>query len=57
MKMLKRWAYQGFWSKSALSDTNNSDAYKNGLCVAEIAGQNPNKQVTAIADFENAGEG
>ncbi len=57
MKMLKRWADQSFWSKSALSDTNNSDAYKNGLCVAEIAGQNPNKQITAIADFENAGQG
>ncbi|MCR5428904.1 MAG: DUF3502 domain-containing protein [Lachnospiraceae bacterium] len=57
MKMLKRWADQGFWSKSALSDTNNSDAYKNGLCVAEVAGQNPNKQITAIADFTNAGEG
>ncbi|MBE5832618.1 MAG: DUF3502 domain-containing protein [Butyrivibrio sp.] len=57
MKMLKRWADEGLWSKSALSDTNNSDAYKNGLCVAEVAGQNPNKQITAIADFENAGEG
>ncbi|MBR4671400.1 MAG: DUF3502 domain-containing protein [Butyrivibrio sp.] len=57
MKLLKRWADEGFWSKSALSDTNNSDAYKNGLCVAEVAGQNPNKQVTAIADFETAGQG
>ncbi len=57
MKLMKKWADAGFWSKSALSDTNNSDAYKNGLCVAEIAGQNPNKQVTAIADFTNAGEG
>ncbi|MBE5858211.1 MAG: DUF3502 domain-containing protein [Lachnospiraceae bacterium] len=57
MKLMKKWADEGFWSKSALSDTNNSDAYKNGLCVAEIAGQNPNKQVTAIADFTNAGEG
>ena len=57
MKMLKRWADEGFWSKSALSDTNNSDAYKNGLCVAEVAGQNPNKQITAIADFENTGNG
>ena len=57
MKMLKRWADEGFWSKSALSDTNNSDAYKNGLCVAEVAGQNPNKQITAIQDFENAGQG
>ncbi len=57
MKLMKKWADLGFWSKSALSDTNNSDAYKNGLCVAEVAGQNPNKQITAIADFENAGEG
>ncbi len=57
MKMLKRWADEGLWSKSALSDTNNSDAYKNGLCVAEVAGQNPNKQITAINDFANAGEG
>ena len=57
MKTMKRWADEGLWSKSALSDTNNSDAYKNGLCVAEVAGQNPNKQITAIADFENAGQG
>ena len=56
-KMLKRWADEGFWSRSALSDTNNSDSYKMGLCVAEIAGQNPNKQITAINDFEEAGEG
>ena len=55
MKMLKRWADAGFWSKSALSDTNNSDAYTNGLCVAEVAGQNPNKQITAVMDFKNSG--
>lgn len=51
VKLLKKWADLGFWSKSALSDTNDSEAYKNGLCVAEIAGQNPNKQITAISDF------
>lgn len=56
-KLLKSWADQGFWSRSALSDTNNSESYKTGLCVAEIAGQNPNKQITAINDFENAGDG
>lgn len=55
VKMLKRWADEGFWTKSALSDTNNSDSYKNGLCVAEVAGQNPNKQITAISDFKNSG--
>lgn len=52
VELMKKWADLGFWSKSALSDTNNSEAYKNGLCVAEIAGQNPNKQITAISDFE-----
>lgn len=56
-KLLKSWADQGFWSRSALSDTNNSESYKTGLCVAEVAGQNPNKQITAITDFENAGDG
>ena len=56
-KLLKSWADQGFWSRSALSDTNNSESYKTGLCVAEIAGQNPNKQITAINDFESAGDG
>lgn len=55
MKIMKKWADLGFWSKSALSDTNNSESYKNGLCVAEIAGQNPNKQITAINDFKNDG--
>lgn len=52
MRTLKRWADYGFWSKSALSDTNNSEAYKSGQCVAELAGQNPNKQIAAIQDFE-----
>ena len=56
-KILKRWADKGYWSRSALSDTNNSESYKNGLCVAQIAGMNPNKQITAISDFEDAGEG
>ena len=55
MKILKRWADKGYWSKSALSDTNNSEAYKNGLCVAEVAGQNPNKQITSISEFKNDG--
>ncbi|MDR3120771.1 MAG: DUF3502 domain-containing protein [Clostridiales bacterium] len=50
-KLLKRWADYGFWSKSALSDTNDVDSYKNGLCVALVAGQNPNKHITNIKDF------
>ncbi len=56
-KLLKSWADKGYWSRSALSDTNNAESYKNGLCVAQIAGMNPNKQITAMNDFETAGEG
>ena len=56
-EVAKRWAEKGYWSRSALSDTNNSESYKNGLCVAQVAGMNPNKQITAINDFEDAGEG
>ena len=51
VRMLKRWADSGFWSKSALSDTNDSEAYINGLCVALVAGQNPNKQITAMNEI------
>lgn len=57
MKMLKRWADYGFWSKSALSDTNDSESFKAGLCVAELAGQNPNKYITAINDLAEVGQG
>lgn len=56
-KLLKSWADKGYWSRSALSDTNNSESYKNGLCVAQVAGMNPNKQITAMNDFATAGEG
>ena len=49
-KMLKRWADLGFWSKSALSDTNDTEAYVNGLAVASVAGMNPNKHITAVND-------
>ncbi len=57
MNLMKKWADYGFWSKSALSDSNNSDSYKNGLCVAEPQGQNPAKYITSVSDFEKAGEG
>lgn len=50
-KLFKRWADMGFWSKSAISDTNDSEAYDNGLCVAMVAGQNPNKQIAAMTNF------
>ena len=51
MKLMKKWADMGFWSKSALSDTNDSEAYNNGLCIAEVAGMNPNKQIASATTF------
>lgn len=51
-KLMKKWADLGFWSKSALSDTNDAEAYNNGLCVAEVAGMNPNKQIASANTFE-----
>ena len=50
-KLFKSWADQGFWSKSCLSDTNDQEAYDNGLAVAEVAGMNPNKQITSANNF------
>ena len=50
-KLFKSWADQGFWSKSALSDTNDNEAYDNGLAVAEVAGMNPNKQISSANSF------
>ena len=51
MKLMKKWADMGFWSKSALSDTNDSEAYDNGLAIAEVAGMNPNKQISSANNF------
>lgn len=51
MKLMKKWADMGFWSKSALSDNNDSEAYTNGLCIAEVAGMNPNKQISSANTF------
>ena len=51
MKLMKKWADMGFWSKSALSDSNDSEAYTNGLCIAEVAGMNPNKQISSANTF------
>ena len=50
-KMFKSWADQGFWSRSALSDTNDNEAFDNGLAVAEISGINPNKHITSVQNF------
>lgn len=52
MKLMKKFADEGLWSRSALSDTNDADAYKNGVCAAVVAGQNPNKDIAAITEYE-----
>lgn len=49
MKMFKRWADKGFWSKSALSDKTDQTAFENGKVVAVLAGNNPNKYADAVA--------
>lgn len=47
MKLAKRWADMGFWSRSILSDTTDpGEKYDNGQAVALIFGQNPNKFAT-----------
>jgi len=52
-KLMKKWADLGFWSKSALSDPNIADAFTQGLCVAEVSGMNPNKNIAAVQTFQN----
>lgn len=52
MKIMKKWADLGFWSRSALSDSGDSEDFDNGLCVAKISGQNPNKYITSVTNFE-----
>jgi len=46
-KMFKRWADMGFWSRSALYEMRDEDAFRDGGCVAQIAGQYPYKYAAA----------
>lgn len=43
MKMFKRWADKGFWSRSALSTKADMSAFNNGKTIAVMQGQNANK--------------
>ncbi len=52
-KLFKTWADAGYWTRSSLSNENNTDAYKNGLTTAIVSGQNPNKHITNMNDFAN----
>ena len=43
MKMFKKWADMGFWSKSALSQQADVNAFDNGRIVMIMSGENPMK--------------
>jgi putative aldouronate transport system substrate-binding protein len=43
MKMFKRWADEGFWSQSALSQQADVNAFDNGRIVLIMNGENPMK--------------
>lgn len=51
MKLMKKWADLGFWSRSALSDPNNDEAFDTGLIVAQVSGMNPNKHISSVTKF------
>lgn len=54
MKMFKRWAEKGFWSKSALSTKADTTAFDNGKIVAKIQGQNPSKFSDSVTKLEKS---
>jgi putative aldouronate transport system substrate-binding protein len=43
MKLFKKWADEGFWSKSALSQQADVNAFDNGRIVMVMSGENPIK--------------
>ncbi len=51
MQLMKKWADLGFWSRSSLSEANNSDAFIDGLNVLEVEGLNPSKYVSSVSSF------
>lgn len=52
MKLMKEWADLGFWSRSVLSDTTDSgERYDNGMLVAIVGGNNPNKYTTRMEQW------
>ena len=50
MKLMKKWADLGFWSKSALSNTPQEKALENGLSVMYFSGFNPSKATWVYKD-------
>jgi putative aldouronate transport system substrate-binding protein len=53
MKLMKRWADLGFWSRSALSEANDAEIFASGKSVITVSGHNPAKYIGAV---ENAKE-
>ena len=43
LKLVKKWADEGLWSRSALSDPGDPEDFNNGTVAMKIAGMNPNK--------------
>ena len=54
MKMFKRWADEGIWSRSALSAKTDGASIDDGKIVAIIQGENPNKYADHILKFKTS---
>lgn len=57
LKLMKKWADEGLWSRSVLSDPGDPEDFNNGTVVMKVAGMNPNKYITAVNTFEEDGNG
>lgn len=51
MKLMKRWADLGFWSRSVLSESNDADVFGSGKSVIAVSGMNPAKYIGAVNSF------
>lgn len=49
MKLMKKWADKGYWSRSALSTKTDATAFDNGKCVVVMAGENAPKFGGSVA--------
>lgn len=54
MKMFKRWADKGFWSRSALSAKVDENSFTSGKVISVIQGENPNKYAANIMKVESS---
>ena len=52
MKLMKKWADLGFWSRSIAADTSSGgEEFDAGMCVAMVHGMNPNKWANRVQDW------